>query len=300
MDPKVTPRMFLAPQASPSGGALKMPGRSEPPSLHERLVRPETREEQVRGRAVIAMPALAPHGDRHFKLDYVVGAYVKPGYVGSTDLLTRAAEASDFATDTCIRKEGTDPRTGTRYLEELAFEVVHEQSLRDITARAEELTQRGVRRLFAIFVKKGEVHEWAGKEWRPLSRDAAITDPTLSLPIGVTALLDAAEADDAVARALVEKNNPVIAEVRAGGLKEGLREGQLRTLERQFEKRLGRPLSPEERATLGERVERLGNDRIDEVLFSLSAASTAAWLADPVDDGAPPGKPGSAPYPAAR
>jgi len=260
-------------------------GRSEPPSLDERLVRPETREEQVRGRAVIAMPALAPHGDRHFKLDYVVGAYVKPGYVGSTDLLTRSAEASDFATDTCIRKEGTDPRTGTRYLEELAFEVVHEQSLKDITARAEDLTQRGVRRLFAIFVKKGEVHEWAGKEWRPLPPDGAITDPTLSLPIGVAALLDAAEADDAVARALVEKNNPVIAEVRAGGQREGLREGlragQLRTLERQFEKRLGHPLSPEERATLGERVERLGDDRIDEVLFSLSAASTAAWLADP-------------------
>jgi hypothetical protein len=280
MDPKVTPRMLLAPQASP-GGTLRMPGRSEPPSLDERLVRPETREEHVRGRALIAMPALAPHGDRHFKLDYVVGAYVKPGYVGSTDLLTRSAEASDFATDTCVRREGTDPRTGTRYLEELAFEVVHEQSLGDITARAEDLSRRGVRRLFAIFVKKGEVHEWAGNEWRPLSRDATITDPTLSLPIGVAALLDAAEADDAVARALVEKNNPVIAEVRAGGQREGLRAGQLRTLERQFEKRLGRPLAPAERATLGERVGRLGDDRLDEVLFSFSAASTAAWLADP-------------------
>jgi hypothetical protein len=284
MDPKVTPYLLLAPQASP-GGELKLPGReggrSRPPSLDERLVTPETRQEQVRGRSVIAMPALAPHGDRHFKLDYVIGAHVKPGYVGSTDLLTRADEASDFATDTCIRKEGTDPHTGTRYLEELAFEVVHEQSPKNITERAEALTERGVRRLFAIFVKKGEVHEWSRKAWKPLARDATIADPTLSLPLAVKALLDAAEADDAVARALVEKNNPVIAEVRAGGMREGLREGQLRTLARQIERRLGRALSDAERAALGERLERLGDDRLDEVLFSLSAVALAGWLADP-------------------
>jgi len=41
---------------------------------------------------------------------------------GSTDLLTRAGPGSDFATGTCIRRSGIDPRTGSRYLEEVAFE----------------------------------------------------------------------------------------------------------------------------------------------------------------------------------
>jgi hypothetical protein len=80
-----------------------------------------------------------------------------------------------------------------------------------------------------------------------------------------------------VARALVEKRNPVIAGVKA----EGMREGQLRTLARQLEKRLGRAPSELERAAMGERLERLGDDRLDEVLFSLSAGALAAWLADP-------------------
>ena len=74
--------------------------------------------------------------------------------MGSTDLLTRLSEGSHFATDTCVRRAGIDPRTGVRHLEELAFEVVHEQSTKDITERAEELSARGVRRVVAIFVKK--------------------------------------------------------------------------------------------------------------------------------------------------
>jgi hypothetical protein len=197
-------------------------------------VKPETREREqlVRGRKVIAMPSLPPHGDRHFKLDYVIGAHVKEGYVGSTDLLTRSSEISDFATDTCVRREGIDPRTSTRYLEELAFEVVNEQSARDVIEKAEELTARGVRRVVAIFVKKGEVCEWSGAngEWKKLEPESSFADPTLARPLRVKELLDAAEADNAVARALVAKNNPVLAEMidsgRAAGRTDGLREGR--------------------------------------------------------------------------
>src|SRR5262249_53239112 len=108
MDRKMSSPMLLAPPAG--AGALKLPGRLTPPSVDARLVQPETREEQVRGRRVIAMPAHPPHGDRHFEVDYVIRAHVKAGYVGSTDLLTRSAEDSDFATDTCIRRAGTDAR----------------------------------------------------------------------------------------------------------------------------------------------------------------------------------------------
>ena len=138
MDPKPSAGMLMALGAS--GSAARLPEREPFPRLDEHLVKPETREEMIRGRRVIAMPAHPPHADRHFKLDYVLGPHVKRGYVGSTELLTRAGPGSDFATDTCIRKEGDDPRTGTRYLEELAFEVVNEQSRRDITEKAEDLT----------------------------------------------------------------------------------------------------------------------------------------------------------------
>jgi hypothetical protein len=194
--------MLLAPPRSGPGAALRLPPAAEPPPIDERLVRPEKREQIVRGRRVLALPANPAHGDRHFELDYIIRAHVKEGYVGSTDLLTRSAERSDFATDTCVRRAGLDPRTDTRYLEELAFEVVNEQSLRDITEQAEDLTARGVRRVVAIFVKKGEVCD----------------------------LLDAAEADNAVARALLAKNNPVLTEVAIESHKAGLAEGKKKGL----------------------------------------------------------------------
>lgn len=181
------------------------------------------------------MPAKPPHADRHFKLDYVIGAHVKEGYIGSTELLTRVGETSDFATDTCIRRDGIDPNTNARYLEELAFEVVNEQKLRDITEKAEDLSARGVRRVVAIFVKKGEVCEWSTKKggWEALDLGGTFSDPSLVRPLPVKALLNAAEADDAVARALLAKNNSVLAEVTArsvveakrDGLKEGIKEG---------------------------------------------------------------------------
>ncbi len=127
-----------------------------------------------------------------------------PGFVGSTDLLTRVTANSNFATDTCIRRVGKDPETGRRYLEEFAFEIVSEQSQKQIRDRAEDLSRRGVRRVFAIFVKQGAVHEWSTQAgtWRPLDLDASLTDPCLHRPLAVKALLDASAADNEVARAL--------------------------------------------------------------------------------------------------
>ncbi|WP_437307407.1 hypothetical protein [Sorangium sp. So ce388] len=65
------------------------------------------------------------------------------------------------------------------------------------------------------------------------------------------------------------------------GLKEGFKEGQMRTLARQLEKKLGRPLAEAERSVLAERLERLGPDRLDDVILELPAGTLAAWLADP-------------------
>src|SRR5689334_17918445 len=122
MDPKGWTGMLCAPAAG-GAAALRFPSREAAPRVDEHLVQPETREEMVRGRRLVAMPAKPPHADRHFGLDYVLGGHVKPGWVGSTDLLTRTAKASDFASDTCIRKAGQDEVTGARHLEEVAFEV---------------------------------------------------------------------------------------------------------------------------------------------------------------------------------
>jgi hypothetical protein len=208
-------------------GSSSREGPTGFPRIDDHLVRPETREELVRGRAVVAMPAKEPHAERHFMLDYVTGGALAPGYVGATDLLTRAGPGSDFATDTCIRREGIDPATGTRYLEELAFEVVGEQSLGDVTERAEDLAKRGVRRIIAIFVKKGEVREWSIERngWIVLDPSGALEDRTLARPIPIHALLDRAEATRAVVQALHAKREPAIMEIEEKGRTEGRVEG---------------------------------------------------------------------------
>ncbi|MCA9705837.1 MAG: Uma2 family endonuclease [Myxococcales bacterium] len=228
MDPKPPRyRYQIAPSAPSVAAEVSLPGATTLPRVEDRLARPESREEYVHGQRVLAAPANAPHGDRHCQLDYVVRGNVAAGYISSTDLLTRTDEASDFATDTCVRRSGTDPRTGTRWLEELAFEVVAEQSRRDVTERAKALTARGVRRLVAVFVKQGEVCEWSAEQerWRPLDPHDVIVDPTLARPLPVRALLDASAADEAVAQGLRARHHPALAQVEAAGATRGLRKG---------------------------------------------------------------------------
>src|SRR5262245_57620536 len=155
MDPKHSDGGMLLAPAKTGAGALRLPASHDFPPVDEHIVQPETtRDELIRGRRVVAMPALPPHADQQFELGYVIGAHVKPGFTGSAELLTRVSKGSDFATDISVRRSGTDPETGQRYLEELSFEVVNEQTMRDITEKAEDLTARGVRRVVAIFVKK--------------------------------------------------------------------------------------------------------------------------------------------------
>ncbi len=260
MDPKTQPTRYLAPTGGASGSAssLQLPG-SRLPGLDDRLVKPETREEMVRDELVIAQPASPPHAERHTQLDYVIRGHVAEGYVTATDMLTRSGEGSDFATDTSVRKQGINPQTKARYLEELAFEVVCEQSMRDITVRAEDLTARGVRRLLAIFVKRGEVAEWSVSErrWITLSLDSKLADPTLVRPVEIRALLDAAAADNAVVDALDANGNPRLrelqssarAEGREQGREQGLQQGRIDAVELAC-RLLGISLRPEDRAFL--------------------------------------------------
>jgi hypothetical protein len=214
---------------SSGAGSLRLPGRGAFPNVDDHLVEPEvTRDEIIGGRRVVALPAEAPHADRQTQLDYVLRAHVAPGYQAATDLLTRHDVDSDFASDTCVRRAGTDPETGTRYLEELAFEVVSEQNERLVGDKAPRMQRRGVRRIFAIFIKKKQrVCEWSAESqsWQLLDPASQIEDRCLVKPLAVAALLDAAAADKAVAEALLAQGNPVLVEREAAARHAGVVQG---------------------------------------------------------------------------
>jgi hypothetical protein len=212
MDENHTRYGLKAPGRTGSGSSMRLPGRGPFPRVDDHLVEPEvTREEIIGGRRVIAMPANPPHANEQSVLDSLLQAHVAPGYLTAADLLTRLEEDSDFASDACTYKDGIDPATGTRYLEEIAFEVVSEQAERDVTEKAVRMHRRGVRRIFSIVVKgQRRVSEWSpeSQSWRPLAADSLIEDPSLVAPLAVAALLDAAAAKIAVVKGLAAQGNP--------------------------------------------------------------------------------------------
>lgn len=196
--------------------------------MDEHVVVPEARQEMIDGRIVYAAPALAPHAVCHTRLGYLLGASVAPGYLGTLDLLTRTSEDWNFAADGAVLKQGKDPATGHRYLEELAFEIKYTQSLSDMTERARQLANRGVRRVFMICVSEIEprrdpkkdpdegkvdaVMEWSAADdaWIELPADGIIEDPCLHTPLSVRAIMDVTAADDTVLRALAARHNPAL------------------------------------------------------------------------------------------
>jgi hypothetical protein len=210
---------------------MHLPGRGVFPRVDEHLVVPEmTRDEIIAGRRVIASPAQMPHAKQHGELTYVLRAHVAPGYVTPVDLLTRHDVKSDFASDSCVIKDGVDPETGTRHLEELVFEIVSEQTERDVSEKAVQMHRRGVRRIFALMLKAWQVCEWSpeSRSWRPV--EASIMDHCLAAPLPAAALLDAAEADNAVVEALAAKGNPAIQKREAAARTEGHSEGRAESI----------------------------------------------------------------------
>ncbi|NJK31332.1 MAG: hypothetical protein HC927_02345 [Deltaproteobacteria bacterium] len=220
----------------------------------------------VRGELIERSPANPLHAERLSTIVYVIRGHVAAGYVPSTFLLTRVGPLSDFATDLCVRRAGVDPETGTRYLEELAFLLISEQSMPHITIRAKDLAERGVRRVIGVFVEQGEIAEWSRthRSFVLLPTDAMLEDPTLVRPVPLRALLDAAAANDAVLAALYAKRNPWLMEHD-----EAIR-AQRREAERQQARRtiesvcvaLGQPLTTSER----ERLDELDTDQLTELL----------------------------------
>ncbi|MCP5041147.1 MAG: hypothetical protein GY944_08950 [bacterium] len=143
------------------------------------------------------------------------------------DLKTRVDNEQEYASDTCVRKQGIDPKTGGRYLESLVFEVAYKRSAKDTRIRAEGFAGRGVERQIAIFPNKKEVSEWSKseKKWVPLPADGHIDDPCLVRPLPIEALFDGALAEIEVARVLEVKGNPAILEMKAESEKRGEKRG---------------------------------------------------------------------------
>lgn len=232
--------------------ALRCPGPLDPmagdardrsfPRVGDYAVEPETGTELFQGERREALPAGPLHSRQHAQVAAVVRAYAAPGFGADADLLTRQSEDDNFASDACIRRDGVDPATGDRFLEELAFEIKSTQSEQDLRTRARVMSRRGVRRVFAIPVRgdatgsrleAGPVREWLPGEdtWRVLGRDEVIEDPCLYRPLPARALLEAAEADRAVARAYLDKHIDVLEEYGAERHQEGQREALLMILE---------------------------------------------------------------------
>ena len=198
------------------------------PSIDDRLVEPETRYEMYDGELVYVPPADPPHGIRHSKISALVEAHAAADFEVASDMLTRTSKTSDVAPDVSVFPSARDPSTGGRQLEQLAFEVVSTQSMKRAGQKAAKLSERGVRRVFAIDVERVRALEWSRAlgGWVLLDPDARIEDPTLGAALPIAALLHAAKTDDAMACALIAKHNPAIEAVKSEALQLGLARGR--------------------------------------------------------------------------
>jgi hypothetical protein len=255
--------------------------------LDDHLVEPETRWEVIDGARVQTPSAQPPQADRHFTMNYAIGAHLAPGYLGASDLLTRWSSDNDYATDTSVRRVGIDEATGERYLEEMVFDVVDAQQREDLDKRARLLSRRGVRRIFAVFAKEGTtegtVEEWshAAEIWQVLAPTAVIEDPCLIVPLPVRALLDPAAAEEAVVRCLIARKHPVFEEYFQARWTKGFCNGSRKALYGTLSVR-GLNLDAQQRA----RIEACANpDMLTEWLCrALTATNVDAIFLDRADD----------------
>ena len=164
----------------------------------------------------------------------MLAAHVTDAYAVALDMLTRTSETNDFAPDASVYPTARG-ESGGRQLEELAFEIVSQQSMSVSTDKARELTRRGVRRVFCILVRKARVLEWSREtdDWTLMSDDGEIDDRCFARPLPIRTLVDTASTDGAVVAALRargalreledERRAEGRAEGRAGALRDAIR-----------------------------------------------------------------------------
>jgi Uma2 family endonuclease len=264
---------FDAPRAAP-----------ELPAVDDRLIAPETRYEIHDGELVYVSPADPPHGKRHSKVSALVEAHAGPEFDVASDMLTRTSEVDDVAPDVSVFPDGPDPVMGGRQIEQLAFEVVSTESLSHAGSKAAKLVARGVRRVFAIDVERSRALEWSTAlgTWSVLDAGAYIEDPALAAPLPVDALVHDAKVDDAVARALLVKHNPVLeavrAEDRADGVAEGLVRGRAEGKKQGLVEGLARGRAEALIAMLDARGVALGSAERARILGEHDPEQLARWL----------------------
>jgi Uma2 family endonuclease len=202
---------------------------AELPPEDEPLVAPETPYEMVDGELVYVPPSHYDHGERQSKAAGLLDACVRPEFSVVTEVLTRLSRTTEIAPDISVYPRARDPATGRRQVPELAFEVVGTQSLANAADRARRLSARGVRRVFAIDVERNRAMEWSPgiEAWRLLDVGACIEDRVLAVALAIEPLVKAVRMDDAIARALILKNNPVIAAEKAASHWQGKVEGRV-------------------------------------------------------------------------
>ncbi len=260
------------------------PANTKVPAVDERLVAPESRYEIDDGRLVYVPPADEPHGSRHSKVAALLEAHVTAEFDVAVDMLTRTSETGDQAPDVSVFPRARDPRTRSRRLEELAFEVVATESLGRAADKAGVLASRGVRRIFAIDVARLRAFEWSREleGWTLLDPSSSIEDPTLAVPLPIEPLARAIKADDAMAKALRAKRHPEFLAERAEGFDEGHARGIEQGIERGIER--GRRLALRRLLSikfggvgpdLDARIAGATSDELDMYLERLLTAATA-------------------------
>ncbi len=203
------------------------------PAVDDRLVAPGSNAEIFEGRLVMSPPgAEPPHAMRHLTLAYLLGAHVAPGYAAAIDMLTRVDKTSDFAPDASVFPVGTDPETGGRRLEVLAFEIVSKQRLSVAKKKAKKLVARGVERVFALALASNRAVEWDRRtqNWRPVHLDEHIVHACLAAPLPIRAMLDTVRADEAVLAALEARRPDLVARIEARGRADGEARGEVRAI----------------------------------------------------------------------
>lgn len=256
----------------------KPPSFDPRPAVDERLVVPGQGCEVLDGEVVEVSPSDEPHGRRQSKLSALLEVHVGPNWLVAADMLTRTSKLGDIAPDASVYPLERDANTGGRQLEALAFEVCSSQTRSDSAKKAARLVERGVRRVFAIDVRREQVLEWsaASESWRELDADGTIDDPVFAVPLPIRSLVTAAAAGDVIAEALLATGNPVLEAALAIRFEDGESAGLAEALRQVM---AGRGLHPTP-AEAGE-LERASRGQVERWLqASVGVASWAELLGE--------------------
>jgi hypothetical protein len=253
----------------------------ELPAVDERLVAPETRYEIYDGELAYVSPADPPHGTRHLQIAALIEAHTGPEFEAAADMLTRTSEIDDVAPDVSVYPDAPNPETGGRQIEQLAFEIVSTESLGHAGRKASKLVARGVRRVFAIDIERSRALEWSAAldTWSVLDAAGRIDDPALAVPLPIDSLIRSAKADDAVARALLVKRNPVLEAARAKDRAEGKQEGLAEGKQEGLAEGLARGRAEALIAILEARCVALDTAQRERILHERDPATLTRWIA---------------------